>query len=172
MARKAAIEQIRSLIVSASDSALAARYQDLDDKVGELDVAIGAILEEVAPLLLEEKCVSSQGTVQLMIRVGDNPERLKQRVVVLLCGVAARPVSSGLTTLHRLNRGAGRAAANSAIHIVAPGRLRTDDRTHTDIARKMSKGHSKLEAIRCVKRYIARELYYDIIAQSRMLKTT
>jgi transposase len=139
--------------------------------MGELDTAIGAILEEVAPLLLEEKCVSSQGTVQLMIRVGDNPERLKQRVVVLLCGVAARPVSSGLTTLHRLNRGAGR-AANSAIHIVAPGRLRTDERIHTDIARKMSKGHSKLEAIRCVKRYIARELYYDIIAQSRMLKTT
>jgi len=100
---------------------LAGRYQDLD-------VAIGAILEEVAPLLLEEKCVSSQGAVQLMIRVGDNPERLKQRVVVLLYGVAARPASSGLTTLHRLNRGAGR-AANSAIHIAAPGRLQIDDRT-------------------------------------------
>ena len=117
-----------ALGVSASDSALAARYQDLDDKVGELNVAIGAILEEVAPLLLEEKCVSSQGTVQLMIRVGDNPERLKQRVVVLLCGVAARPASSELTTLYRLNRGAGR-AANSAIHIAAPGRLQIDDRT-------------------------------------------
>ena len=98
MARKAAIEQIRSLIVSASDSALAgrialkalaARYQDLDDKVGELDVVIGAILEEVAPLLLEEKCVSSQGTVQLMIRVGDNPGRLKQRVVAVRGGSAS-----------------------------------------------------------------------------------
>ena len=122
-ARKTAIEQIRSLIVSASDSALAARIalEALSGCYQDLDAAIGAILEE--------KCVSSQGTVQLMIRVGDNPERLKQRVVVLLCGVAARPASSGLTTLHRLNRGAGRAAANSAIHIVAPGRLRTDDRT-------------------------------------------
>jgi len=40
------------------------------------------------------------------------------------------------------------------------------------VARKMSEGHSKLEAIRCVKRYIARELYYDIIAQNRMPKTT
>ena len=46
----------------------------------------------------------------------------------LLCGVAARPVSSGLTTLYRFNRGAGR-AANSAIHIAAPGRLQIDDRT-------------------------------------------
>ena len=100
--------------------ALAGSYQDLDDKVDELGATIGAILEE--------KCVSSQGSAQLMIRVGDNPERLKQRVVVLLCGVAARPVSSGLTTLHRLNRGAGR-AANSAIHIAAPGRLQIDDRT-------------------------------------------
>jgi len=89
----------------------------------------------------------------------------------MLCEVTPRPASSGLTTRHRLNRGAGR-AANSAIHIVAPGRLRIDERIHTDIARKMSKGHSKLEAIRCVKRYTARELYYDIIAQNRMLKTT
>ena len=40
------------------------------------------------------------------------------------------------------------------------------------VARKMSEGHSKLEAIECVKQYIARELYYDIIAQNRMLKTT
>ena len=53
---------------------LTGRYQDLDDKVGELDVAIGAILEE--------KCVGSQVVVQLMISVGDNPERLKERVVV------------------------------------------------------------------------------------------
>ena len=65
--------------------ALAGSYQDLDDKVGELDAAIGAILEE--------KCVGSQVVVQLMIRAGDNPERPKQRVVVLLCGVAARPAS-------------------------------------------------------------------------------
>ncbi|QUC02338.1 hypothetical protein [Atopobium sp. oral taxon 416] len=57
--------------------ALAGSYQDLDDKVGELGATIGAILEE--------KCVGSRGTVQLMIRVGDNPEKLKQRVVVRDC---------------------------------------------------------------------------------------
>jgi transposase len=121
-ARKAVIEQIRSLIVSASDPALAARIalEALSGRYQDLDAAIGAILEE--------KCIGSQGTVQLMISVGDNLERLKQRVVVLLCGVAACPASSGLTTLYRLNRGAFR-AANSAIHIAAPGRLRTDDRT-------------------------------------------
>ena len=121
-ARKAVIEQIRSLIVSAPDAALAARIalEALFGRYQDLDAAIGAILEE--------KCVNSQGATQLMIRVGDNLERLKQRVVVLLCGVAARPASSGLTTLHRLNRGAGR-AANSAIHIAAPGRLQIDDRT-------------------------------------------
>ena len=61
---------------------LVGRHQDLD-------VAIGAILEEVAPLLLEEKCVSSQGAVQLMIRVGDNPGRLKQRVVAVRGGSAS-----------------------------------------------------------------------------------
>ena len=59
-----------------------------------------------------------------------------------------------------------------SIHIVAVGRLRIDDRTCAYVPHKMSKGHSKLEAIRCVKRYIACELYYDIIAQNRMLKMT
>jgi len=75
-ARKAAIEQIRSLIVSASDPALAARIalEALSGRYQDLDAAIGAILEE--------KCVGSQVVVQLMISVGDNPERLKERVVV------------------------------------------------------------------------------------------
>lgn len=68
------------------------------------------------------------------------------------------------------NKGGGR-AANSAIRIVAVGRLGADGRTRAYAARKMSGGHSEPEAIRCVKRYIARELYYDIIARNRMLKT-
>ena len=61
--------------------AFSGRYQDLDDKVSEFDAAIGAILEE--------KCVNSQGSTQLMIRVGDNPERLKQRVVAMRGGSAS-----------------------------------------------------------------------------------
>lgn len=106
-----------------------------------------------------------------MITAGDNPERLRsESSSAMLCGVAPRPASSGLTTRRRLNKGGGR-AASSAIRIVAVGRLGADGRTRAYAARKMSGGHSEPEAIRCVKRCIARELYYDIIARNRMLKT-
>src|SRR2546423_1425420 len=66
---------------------------------------------------------------------------------------------------HRLNRGGDR-AANSALHIIAIGRLRTDPRTKAYIAKRVAEGHSKLEAIRCLKRYIAREVF-SLISQRK-----
>jgi hypothetical protein len=75
------------------------------------------------------------------------------------------PASSGKTIRHRLNRGGDR-AANSALHIIAIGRLRTDPRTQAYVAKRIAEGHSKLEAIRCLKRYIAREVF-SLISQRR-----
>ena len=72
---------------------------------------------------------------------------------------------SGKVTRHRLNRGGDR-AANSALHIIAIGRLRTDPRTKAYVQKRIAEGHSKLEAIRCLKRYIAREVF-GLISQQR-----
>ena len=74
----------------------------------------------------------------------------------------------GKTTRHRLNRGGDR-AAHSALHIIAIGRLRTDPRTQAYVEKKVSEGHSKLEAIRCLKRYIAREVYAIIRNRNRKI---
>nr|WP_275450612.1 transposase [Octadecabacter antarcticus] len=79
------------------------------------------------------------------------------------CSNSPVPASSGKTIRHRLNRGGDR-AANSALHIIAIGRLRLDPKTQEYFARRVAQGHSKLEAIRCLKRYIAREAF-DIIAR-------
>ena len=148
---------------------LAKRYVDLDDEVSELDDMIDAILADAAPLLVRLECVGAQSAAQLMVTVGDNPERLRSEASsAMLCGVAPVPVSSGMTYRHRLNRGGDR-QANSAIHIIAIGRLRTDERTKEYIARKMSEGHTKMEALRCLKRYIAREVYYVIKRQSELV---
>ena len=67
-------------------------------------------------------------------------------------------IYSGKTNRHRLNRGGDR-AANSALHIIAIGRLRTDARTQEYAARRVAEGHSKMEALRCLKRYVSREVY-------------
>jgi transposase len=71
----------------------------------------------------------------------------------------------GKTVRHRLNRGGDR-AANSALHIIAIGRLRTDQRTKDYVARRIAEGHSKLDAIRALKRYLAREVF-TLITQRR-----
>lgn len=148
---------------------LARRHVDLDDEISELDDMIGAILADAAPLLVRCKCVGAQSAAQLMVTVGDNPERLRPEAsFAMLCGVAPVPVSSGMTHRHRLNRGGDR-QANSAIHIIAIGRLRTDERTKEYVARKMAEGHTKMEAIRCLKRYIAREVYYVMKRQRELV---
>jgi len=72
---------------------------------------------------------------------------------------------------HRLNRGGDR-AANSALHIIAIGRLRTDARTKVYVAKRIAEGHSKLESIRCLKRYIAREVFTLIVQRQSEINRT
>lgn len=130
---------------------------------------IGAMLADAAPPLVQLECVGAQSAAQPMVTVGDSPERLRSEAPFdMLCGVAPVPVSSGMTYRRRLNRG-GDGQANSAIHIIAIGRLRTDERTKEYVAKKMSEGHTKMEAIWCLKHYIAREVYYVIKRQGQLV---
>ena len=112
---------------------LARRYLELHDEIADLDMMIKAIIAELAPELIARNSIGSNGAAQLLLTAGDNPERLKSEAAfAALCGVSRVPASSGKTH-HRLNRGGDR-AANSALHIIAIGRLRTDDRTKAFVA--------------------------------------
>src|ERR1700677_1907314 len=138
---------------------LARRYLELHDEIADLDAMIAAIVEELAPKLIARNSIGHVGAAQLLLTAGGNMQRLRSEAsFAALCGVSPVPASSGKTTRHRLSRGGDR-AANSALHIIAIGRLRTDPRTQAYVAKRITEGHSKLEAIRCVKRYIAREVF-------------
>lgn len=138
---------------------LARRYLELHDEIADLDAMIRSIVDELSPELVERNSIGYGSAAQLLITAGDNPERLKSEAsFAALCGVSPVPASSGKTDRHRLNRGGDR-AANSALHIIAIGRLRCDARTQQYVARRIADGRSKLEAIRCLKRYIAREVF-------------
>lgn len=138
---------------------LGRRYLELNDEIADLDAMIAALVDELAPELIARNSIGYESAAQLLLTAGDNPERLKSEAsFAALCGVSPVPASSGKVTRHRLNRGGDR-AANSALHIIAIGRLRTDTRTKDYIYKRISEGHSKLEAIRCLKRYIAREVF-------------
>lgn len=148
---------------------LARRYLELHDEVADLDDMIGAIVKDLAPELLEQTAIGLNSAAQLLLTAGDNPERLKSEAsFAALCGVSPVPASSGKTVRHRLNRGGDR-AANSAIHIIAIGRLRLDPRTQTYVAKRIAAGNSKLEAIRSLKRYIAREVFGIIMRRQKQI---
>jgi hypothetical protein len=78
-----------------------------------------------------------------------------------LFSYAPIPASSGKTERHRLNHG-GNPAANRSLYMIGVVRLRYCARTRDDSARRTADGKSKQEIIRCLKRYIAREVYYTL----------
>jgi transposase len=138
---------------------LARRYLELHDEIADLDVMIAAIVDELAPDLVMRNSIGHTGAAQLLLTAGGNPDRMRSEAsFAALCGVSPVPASSGRIIRHRLNRGGDR-AANSALHIIAIGRLRTDPKTKDYVARRIAQGHSKLDAIRALKRYLAREVF-------------
>jgi transposase len=139
----------------------------LHDEIGDLDTMIIAIIDELAPTLVARNSIGHGSAAQLLLTAGNNSERLHSEAsFAALCGVSPVPASSGKTIRHRLNRGGDR-AANSALHIIAIGRLRTDPRTKAYMTKRIAEGHSKLEVIRCLKRYIAREVFALISRRRR-----
>jgi transposase len=151
---------------------LARRYLELHDEIADLDAMIGAIVEELAPDLVARPSIGPTSAAQLLLTAGDNPERLHSEAsFAALCGVSPVPASSGKTIRHRLNRGGDR-AANSALHIIAIVRLRTDPKTKAYVAKRIAEGHSKLDAIRSLKRYIAREVFTLIMRRQKEINQT
>ena len=139
---------------------MARRYLELSDEIADLDELINPLVEALAPRLLDCVGIGIEVAGQLLVTAGDNPDRMKSEAAfAMLCGVAPLPASSGMTQRHRLNRGGDR-QANRALHLAVISRLRLDAKTQAYAAKKTAEGHSKMEIIRCLKRYLARELYY------------
>lgn len=151
---------------------LARRYLELHDEIADLDTMIAAIVDELAPNLITRNSIGPTGAAQLLLTAGGNPDRMRSEAsFAALCGVSPVPASSGMTIRHRLNRGGDR-AANSALHIIAIGRLRTDQKTKDYVARRIAEGHSKLDAIRALKRYLAREVFSVIMQRQKEINAT
>jgi transposase len=139
---------------------LARHYLELTDEISDLEDLITPLVQALAPQLLARTGIAVEIAGQLLVTAGDNPERMTSDAgFAMLCGVAPLPASSGMTQRHRLNRGGDR-QANRALHLAVICRIRVDPKTQAYVARKTAEGHSKREIIRCLKRYLAREVYY------------
>jgi transposase len=141
----------------------ARRYRSLSEEIDDLDAQLARLVAEVAPELLASPGVGTDHAATLLVVAGDNPERLRSEAsFASLCGVSPVEASSGKVVRHRLNRGGNR-DANRALHLICVVRLRIDERTQRYVARRTAEGKSKREIMRCLKRYIAREVYRVVV---------
>ena len=138
---------------------VARRHQRLSEEISELDAQLDRIVTQAAPELVAVEGVGTDTAASLLIAAGDNPERLRDEAAFAhLCGVAPIPASSGKTVRHRLNRHGNR-DANRALYVIAVCRMSREERTRSYVAKRTAEGKTKKEIIRCLKRYIAREIY-------------
>ena len=135
------------------------RYQQLSEEIAQLDEQLDRLVADAAPELTALLGIGTDHAATLLSVAGDNPQRLKSEAsFASLCGVSPIEASSGKVVRHRLNRGGDR-DANRCLHLICVVRMRHDGRTREYVARRAAEGKSKREIMRCLKRYIAREIY-------------
>jgi transposase len=143
---------------------VARRYETLSAEIAELEAHLGRLVAQVAPELISLPGIGTDSAATLLIVAGDNPQRLRSEASFAnLCGVAPIEASSGKVVRHRLYRGGNR-EANRALYMTCLARMRRDQRTKEYVARRTAEGKSKREIIRCLKRYVAREVYRVLIS--------
>ena len=142
-------------------------WKALKEQADLLEGRMRAVLEDNARPLLDIYCAGTVTAATLAIVAGDNPERIRSEAAFAkLRGACPLPASSGRTDRHRPNRGGNR-QGNAALHHIAITRMRHHQPTRDYVDRKTKEGKSKLEIIRCLKRFIAREAYHALISISR-----
>ncbi len=143
---------------------LARRWLGLTHEIAGHDQLLEALTRAHAPQLVARFGVGADTAAELLILAGDNPERVRSEpAFAKLCGVCPIPASSGKTVRYRLNRGGDR-QANAALYRVVIVRMRFHQPTLEYVARRTTEGKTKPEIIRCLKRFVARELYQLIRA--------
>ena len=141
---------------------LADRIGHLAEEIAAADRDLRALTGAVAPQLIARPGIGPETCAQLLITVGDNPDRIgSQAAFAALCGTSPVQASSGKTVRHRLNRGGDR-QANRALHIIILSRLRCHPATKDYIAARG--GETTPHLMRCLKRSLAREIYRRITA--------
>jgi len=135
------------------------RINEITKEQKELFAELTTLIQAHAPQLLAQQSI---GTVTAAVIIGRTAGAQRFRSEACFArhaGTAPIPASSGNTTRHRLHRGGDR-QLNRAIHIIALGRMAWDPETRTYIQRRVSEGKTKREALRCLKRHIARQIWH------------
>ncbi|MBP2371732.1 transposase [Pseudonocardia parietis] len=144
--------------------ALADRHRSLDFEARRHERVLDTLVDRAAPQLTGQFGIAADSAAEMLIVVGDNPERIhSEAALAKLCGACPIPASSGKTTRHRLNRG-GHRQANAALHRILVGRMRFHQPTIAYVERRSREGRTTKEILRCLKRHLIREIYRILVA--------
>ena len=152
---------LTSTMASAKSSlrAIARRWLALDSEIREHDAHLETLTAARAPDLLRAHGMATGTAAEMLLLVGDNPERIRSEAAFAkMCGACPIPASSGKTNRHQLNRGGNR-QANAALYRVVIVRMRGHQPTLDYVRRRIAEGKPRSEIIRCLKRYVACEIY-------------
>lgn len=150
---------------------IARRIADLNEEVTALDAELHRLVTLAAPTTITRLGIGPVHAATLLVAAGQNIERLTSEAAFAhLCGVAPIPASSGRTIRHRLNY-SGNRQANRALHLIVIVRLRYCQTTQAYMARRLAEGRTKKEIIRCLKRFIIRDIYRTLRADLSTLET-
>ena len=137
---------------------IARRVLQLTAEERELARQIETLTRTLAPQLLDQPGVGPHAAAQLVLSWSHHGRIESEAAFARLAGAAPIPASSGQTIRHRLDR-AGDRKLNRALHMILVTRKRTHPATIAYIERRLQEGKTRREANRCLKRYLARNLY-------------
>ena len=148
--------------------ALARRWLALAEEITTHDRHLARLTTETSPTLRDGFGVGAHTAAEMLIIFGDNPDRIRSEAAFAkLCGACPIPASSGMTTgRHRLYRG-GHRQANAALYRAVIVRMRFHQPTVDYVARRTADGRTRREIIRCLKRFLAREIYQRVMTDFR-----
>lgn len=151
---------------------LARRALTLREEAKQLREQLTSLATAAAPALVELTGVGPDTAAALLITAGDNPHRLRSEAAfAALCGTNPIPASSGKITRYRLNRGGDR-QANAALHRAVVTRIHWHEPTQAYVARRTAEGKTKAEIMRCLKRYLARQVYRTLLTSKPLAEST
>jgi transposase len=137
---------------------LLGRCRALTRSIGELDRELQARTQALAPRLLELAGCGPLTAAKLLCEIGPIDRFRSDAQLARHAGVAPLDASSGKHQRHRLDRGGNR-QLNCALHRIAITQGRVHPPARTYLERKQSEGKTRREAIRCLKRQLARTVY-------------
>lgn len=147
---------------------LARRWLALASEITDADRHLDQMTTDLAPSMRQAFGVGPDTAAEMLVIFGDNPERIhSDAAFAKLCGACPVPASSGMTSgRHRLYTG-GHRQANAALYRSVIVRMRFHQPTIEYVKRRTAEGRGKREIIRCLKRFLAREIYQHVMTDHR-----